>query len=385
MYYCPQVKEKNMAKKKQVADKKNKGEWGERYCFPKIIQTQKIKFGDKDLNIPNNNNFITISKLTTADLQQSFSLKPNNTLVHETKGAGKPNSINFVKIINKKTLNEIISKIKKGEKGKRTFELPELKSIEKQLGVDNMKGGSSDQKSDIFLDIKYNSVKEVKVGFSIKSIVGNNPSLLNATGHTNFVYEIKGLTSKHKLVVNSIKTRFKYIDRIKKIKELGGGFNYTKITSGSFNENLSKIDSKLPKLISNMLLHYYIDRYERLSCNLFKLSNFGKVKSKDKIAIENFLIAILFGMFPSKIWDSKKKARGLIVVKGDGDLVCFYDKGKSVKAGKEYLFGHAYFETPSSKNAITSKKAGGQEMLQLYEEEGKLYINLPLQIRLKGD
>ena len=117
---------------KKKADKKNKGEWGERYCCPKIIHTRQIRFGDKDLNIPDNNNFITVSKLTTADQQQSFSLEPNTSLVAVTKGAGKPKSKNLAKIINENTLNNIISEIKKGKTDKATFELPEFKSMEKK-------------------------------------------------------------------------------------------------------------------------------------------------------------------------------------------------------------------------------------------------------------
>jgi len=366
---------------KKKADKKNKGEWGERYCCPKIIHTRQIRFGDKDLNIPDNNNFITVSKLTTADQQQSFSLEPNTSLVAVTKGAGKPESKNLEKIINENTLNNIISEIKKGKTDKATFELPEFKSMEKKLGI-NFKGGTSSQKADIFLDIEYDGTKKKDVGFSIKSGFGAPPSLLNATAQTNFVYEIPGCSKESLSEVNEITTgQYRIINRIKKIRELGLGFKYANMTSEIFCKNLTEIDKALPELISKMLPQFYINRYDRLSCNLFKLSDFGKDTIKGKTEIKEFLMAIMFGMVPSKEWTRKHQAEGLIVVKGNGDLVCFYEK--NFTAGKDYLFEKAYFDTPSRKNANMGKKAGGQEMAELYEKKGKVYINLGLQIRLK--
>jgi len=50
-------------------------------------------------------------------------------------------------------------------------------------------------------------------GFSIKSDLGNAPTLLNASGATNFVYEVEGLTADDIAEINSINTRTKIIDR----------------------------------------------------------------------------------------------------------------------------------------------------------------------------
>ena len=91
-----------MAKKKQVTDEKNKGEWGERYSFPKIIHEKKIMLADKDLNIPDSCNFITITKLTTSNPPESFSLESDDRVTVTNEGAGEPREIDLSDTINEK-------------------------------------------------------------------------------------------------------------------------------------------------------------------------------------------------------------------------------------------------------------------------------------------
>ena len=374
-----------MAKKKQVTDEKNKGEWGERYFFPKIIHEKKIKLADKDLNTHECSNFITITKLTTSNPPESFSLESDDRVTVTNEDKGEQREIDLSDTINENILKRIISKIQK-ETG--TFEVSEFNSIYEKLGIGNIKGGTSYQKADIVLDIKDGDTEEKDVGFSIKSRFGKDPTLLNATGQTNFIYEVDGFPIESLNVVNEIKTRTKYQDRIKKIQELGGLFKYTGITSKTLLENLFTIDKNLHELISKMLLRFYVDREEMLNANLSKLKDSGKLDSFNnkklqslKAIVKKLLIAILFGMFPSKKWDGENEAEGLIVVKENGDLVCFYNK--NLTALGDYLLENTYFETPSSKNAKTGKRVGNRKMAELYENDGKVYLNFGLQIRLK--
>ena len=55
------------------------------------------------------------------------------------------------------------------------------------------KGEWTSQKSDIVLDINNDEIEKQNEGFGIKSYLGSKPTLLNASGNTNFIFEIKGL------------------------------------------------------------------------------------------------------------------------------------------------------------------------------------------------
>ncbi len=64
-------------------------------------------------------------------------------------------------------------------------------------------------------DIHTNFIRNV--GFSIKSEVGNAPTLLNAGLTTNFIYKVTGITTEQAAEINAIDTRTKIKDKMTKI------------------------------------------------------------------------------------------------------------------------------------------------------------------------
>ena len=92
--------------------------------------------------------------------------------------------------MNEKSLRKLTESI---QNGKATFNIPEFKIIQNSLGFNIVKGGTSSQKSDIVLDINNDEIEKQNEGFGIKSYLGSKPTLLNASGNTNFIFEIKGL------------------------------------------------------------------------------------------------------------------------------------------------------------------------------------------------
>ena len=76
-------------------------------------------------------------------------------------------------------------------------------------------------------------------------------------------------------------------------------------------------------------------------------------------------------MMPSKEWDGLDEANGgYIIVKDDGDVLAYHIYNRD--AFEDYLLKNTKFEKGStSKHGFAS----------LYEENGKMLINLNLQIR----
>ena len=186
------------------------------------------------------------------------------------------------------------------------------------------------------------------------------------------------MAAEHLGVVNSITTGQKIKKRIKKIQELDGSFKYIAIDSSNMSYNLSMVDSIIPKLLSQMLLSFFVERNASIKLNLKKLYNSGCLSNFTNedlqsftVKIKRLLVSILLGFFPGKRWDGKNIANGVIIVKKNGEQVGLHVI--DTPALENYLFENSRFETPSS-----SKHKYGE----LYECDDKIHLKFNLQLRL---
>jgi len=79
----------------------------------------------------------------------------------------------------------------KNESGS-SFLIKKVDDIFKIINSNEIKIGSSYDKSDITLVMKDDKLLNKELGFNIKSYMGNAPTLLNSSQATNFIYEIEG-------------------------------------------------------------------------------------------------------------------------------------------------------------------------------------------------
>ncbi|NOQ16326.1 MAG: HpaII family restriction endonuclease [Methyloprofundus sp.] len=352
---------------------KNKGEWTELYSFLKIIKDRNISLADKDLN--SNGNSFTVSKVSTLNIPESCYLMDNDLVVVKNEQTGVENTARVSDFLNDQLLADLARLIKEGS---RTFSIPEFDLLEEDLGISIVKGGNSKQKADIVLDIEHDEFKKANEGFGIKSYLGSKPTLLNASGNTNFIFHVKNLSAVHLDSVNSINTRTKLKDRLEKIYQLGGQLVFHKVETSSMSYNLSMVDSIMPELVSQMLLEFFINRNSKIKSNLDSLYNSGQLKIfKDNdlmsfyVKIKRLLVAVLLGFFAGTKWDDQYVSNGTLVVKEDGEQVGFHIIDKP--ALEDYLFEHIKFDAPS-----TTRHRYGH---LISEHDGKLYFKLNLQLR----
>jgi DNA (cytosine-5)-methyltransferase 1 len=257
-----------------------------------------------------------------------------------------------------------------------------LQHLEKIESCKKIKGGNSNQKADILLDIENEIIQKENEGFGIKSYLGSKPTLLNASGNTNFIFKIKGL---EKLVgkgnktiideVNQINTKTKLKDRINKIEELGGTFEYVGAERDTMDFNLKMIDSGMPQLIGEVLLCFYKERISSIDKITKKIIGKKENNKQEEILlknkIKNLLVNILLGFFAGTNWDGSYQSNGTIVMKNNGDCVGFHIV--EMENLKNYLFENIKLDTPST----TRHRFG-----QLYSEKnGDLFFKLNLQLR----
>lgn len=360
-----------MASKQKKASG-NKGEWSEFYAFLKLLVDRKLYAADKDLRRMDDL-FYPVLKVVRSERK--------NERIYDTSTQGKIKFLEGDKVIVVKS-SEISSKLKnifeRIKLENQTFGIKEAGMLMDALHCSTLKA-SSIKKSDIVLllsDIRNRQSEQV--GFSIKSMVGGAPTLLNAVPATNFIYKIKGLPKKSIKQINKIETSSKIKDRLRAIRDAGGTLEYVGIQSDIFEDNLFKVDSAFPGILGEIVKMYYEGSKSEIADlveELAKKISFGpRVKSRSdfyEYKVKNLLQAVALGMTPSKLWNGSFDAQGgYIIVKDDGELVCYhvYNQDKF----RSYLFENTRLDTPSSSKF---------EFGSIYAEKGGYFIKLNLQVR----
>lgn len=352
----------------------NKGEWSELLLFIKLLGEQQLFLADSDLNAKTD--FFNVHKVTTHNLELDFLILDKSSIEIVNKKTGDKRIVNISDIINPQILKKLTNDIKEGEK---TFNLDGFSVIQNILGFNIVKGGHSLQKSDILLDISNKTITKVNEGFGIKSYLGAKPTLLNASGNTNFIFQIENLDSSKIDEINAINTATKVKDRIESIENFGGRFKYIGAEKDTMTYNLKMVDSLMPEIIAHVLLAFYRNRINSISkivdfvdkqASLNQQINYGD-KDALKNKIQKLLVDVLLGFFAGSKWNGVYEANGSIVLKNNGDCVAFHII--DLETLKNYLYKNIKLDTPST----TRHRYGS-----LYQEKGnKLYFKLNLQLR----
>jgi DNA (cytosine-5)-methyltransferase 1 len=352
----------------------NKGEWSELLLFVKLLGEQQLFLADSDLNAKPD--FFNVHKVTTHNLELDFLILDKSSIEIVDKKTGDKRIVNISDIINPQTLKKLTNDIKEGEK---TFNLDGFSVIQNILGFNIVKGGHSLQKSDILLDISNKTITKVNEGFGIKSYLGAKPTLLNASGNTNFIFQIENLDNSKIDEINAINTATKVKDRIESIENFGGRFKYIGAEKDTMTYNLKMVDSLMPEIIAYVLLAFYRNRINSISkivdfvdkqALLNQQINYGD-KDALKNKIQKLLVDVLLGFFAGSKWNGVYEANGSIVLKNNGDCVAFHII--DLETLKNYLYKNIKLDTPST----TRHRYGS-----LYQEKGnKLYFKLNLQLR----
>ncbi len=350
----------------------NKGEWSELYAFMKLLSQGRV--------------YAANEKVEKIDEVYYPILK---IIREETKG----NVIDYVindGNINIEVRSDIIQTVSRNEMENKanlllkeianhsgSFELEEIAEFANGIKVTKIKAPSADT-TDISMqieDIHTNFIRNV--GFSIKSEVGNAPTLLNAGLTTNFIYKVTGITYEQAEEINAIDTRTKIKDRMAKIAEYGGKVQYYGMNHDGFKRNLIMVDSSMPEIIGNMLLYFYREDVKDCDKLVDMLGERDPLGYGDTMMytykFKKFLCSCALGMKPAKPWDGLDEANGgYIIVKADGEILAYH------------IYNRNFFEQYLLDNTILEKASTSRhEYMSLYEEDGEMYIKMNLQVRFR--
>lgn len=348
----------------------NRGEWSELYALIRLMYTGRLYAADENVKRIDDVYFPILRILrnhATPD-QIDFIIHENN--VDVVLAGDKVSSIDKEQLA--KISRLIYTGILSGSD--RAFEIQGAPAVMEEMHIDRISAASSD-KTDITMQIHdIHTGYDPICGFSIKSELGSAPTLLNASGATNFVYEVKGISDEDMERINAIDTKTKILDRIADIMS-HGEMKYVRVANENFSSNLMLIDSYMDNIIADMLLDFYqnkatdckslVDLVEEENSLGYPRKGFYKYKFK------KFLCSVALGMMPSKAWDGHDEANGgYVIVKEDGDVLAYhlYNRG----AFETYLLNNTKLERGStSRHGFAS----------IYKANEKYFINLNLQIR----
>jgi type II restriction enzyme len=353
----------------------NKGEWSEIYALFKLLGDKNLFAGDANLN-KIEELFYPIIKIIRVENDGNFEYEINGDLVIISGG------IEELRIPVKTFLlksADLLAQIK-GSTG--AFSIPEVETFMKSLNIQTLKAKST-SKTDIRIVIHDQRISQTaELGFSIKSQLGNEATLLNAGKTTNFIYQVINFKPARNEIdsINEIDSKSKIKDRIEAIKSKGGHLKFSNLEQDIFKNNLILIDSLLPNIVAEILITFFTttlsstkDLTENINTNNPINYDTQFAHSFYEYKIKRFLTDVALGMTPSKVWTGVYDATGgYLVVKENGDVLCYHIYNRN--QFEDYLFANTKLETASSTR---------HEFGKIYEFEGQFYFKLNLQIRFK--
>lgn len=353
----------------------NKGEWSEIYALFKLLGDGKVYAGDANMN--QLNLYYPIINVIRDELKRYEYQPDTNKKVVVISEDGQV----FANIPMNNFLDESkkLFDIIKNNKA-TTFAIPTTETFMNSIGCAKLKASSKD-KADIHIIIHDSRTNmNPLLGFSIKSQLGHPSTLLNAGKNTNITYKITGIPLSDS-DIKQINGFEKHLDRIEALNNKGCSLEFFCIEDETFRNNLLFLDCYMPQFIAECLSINTLENISTISDVVNELA--GKnplgftgtdIESFYAHKMKVLLLDAALGMTPGKEWTGKYDANGgYIVVKNDGEIVCyhFYKKNEV----EDYLYYNTRFERADRNRFNYGSVYRGNN--------GDAYLKLNLQIRFK--
>lgn len=360
----------------------NKGEWSEIYTLLKLASEKGVFAADSELN-KIEGLYYPIIKILRSELEGTFEYHLNSKIV--VKNSSDEVLSEFTLDDFSEKAQSLLNRIQEATGSSNRFE--EFEEFLNQISCNTLKA-QSNEKRDITL-VVHDPIThhEPELGFSIKSKLGGDSTLLNASGATNFIFKITGHNFSKEEVehINSLDGRGKIQDRVDKIKESGGTFEFSHVSSEIFEQNLRVIDSMLPEILAEMLLIYFSGKDNQVQDIIERLNKENPCKFPTgnghpfyDYKVKRLLHDVSLGLTPGSKWTGKFDATGgYLIVKESGEILCYHIY--NANEFQDYLAKNTRLESPSSsRHGYGELYTSKQDILN---EDTGFFFNLNLQVR----
>ena len=340
----------------------NYGEWSEAYVFLRLLGTGRIYAANETFD-RNPNSYIDVVNILR--FEQHHTLRFDRVLEMEDVQEYVDDSL--CRLIPYIELNEradyLLNEMRNITSNNRKFQVPEIERYLLNLGFSQPKApklpteiaNQYGKKSDIIITI-FNSIDNVSsvAGFSIKSHLKSASTLFNCAPASNLRYEIVGCNDDlmnhiNGNLIDSEKNMFRFIKNDPRLSlEFIG-------TSDAFYDNLDLIDSRMPEILSSIML-IQIGYYDKARTNgtadlVNMLVTIDPVHARRpelfyKAKIKEFLYDSFAGLTATELWDGRRRlSGGYIDVGANGELL--YYRAVSDDIFTAFLYNRTFFDRPS--------------------------------------
>lgn len=322
----------------------NRGEWSELYAFLRLLSDGQLQITDASLK-PVKGASLVVRGIRRAELgaPRTYSI---DTMGSITRTSGRSRSSPISTTITLGQAARTVLRATRHSKG--TYRVREVEPLLRRMHIARLK--STDRRKGDLEVIVWDPelARDVTYSYSIKSQLGSPPTLLNASGATNFRFRVQadGLPSPS--------TRFdtkRGRDLVTALEAAGYRLDFVDAKSTTFDRNLRMIDSGLPEVVAGLLRLYFGghgDTISELAAALTEEDPHAigtRATSHYRYKIMSLLEASALGMTPGMEWNGKLSADGgLIVVKPSGTLACIPTSRRD--DFREYLFANTRLDGP---------------------------------------
>ncbi len=350
----------------------NKGEWSEIYTLFKILVDKSLQPGNEYLESISAMRYPVIKVIRTeSNTVITFSIEQDTVNIAS-------NGRELLRIPVAKFATQAQSLLNTIKTNQRTFAAPATEAFMQSIYCNSLKASSS-AKTDISVVVHDEKTQQSPtLGFSIKSQLGSPATLLNAGRSTNFIYKVNSTLIPHMAEINAIASRSKIKDRIKKIQEYGGTFEFISTEQSIFSNNLMLIDSALPQILAAIIFKFFSSDLSKMPALVEAITKTNPIHYDTSsnhpfysYKIKRLLTDIALGLMPASVWNGHYDVTGgFLIVKEDGEILCYhlYDRNEF----ENYLLANTKLDTASSSR---------HDFGSLYIENGELFFKLNLQIR----
>jgi len=351
--------------------KGNLGEWSELYTLCKLLIDGGGYSADSEQKRIDSN-FHNVRQIVTAgasgENETIYRIEPDKILILQ---AGTPDKA-VLKPDLKSCLESFFLELTSGQNS-RTFPLKSGDNLLLLLGKNSISAKSDETINDLELVIEdpLTGGLQPRSGYSIKSQLGQDSTLLNSSGSTNIIYKIQCPNSASIPTTEGSSHR----KNIQSLYEQGFELVFSGYQREVFATNLSYVDSQLPENLAKVVLeHYLINDTNDYDATVEKVFPSAHAKNDQIIfKFKQLLVAISMGLRPAKEWKgSLEKFRGLLVVTREGEIL-FYPQETKLNF-QDFLYSNVRFDRPST---------GRHKYGSIYKVGNEYFVKLNFQIRFK--
>ncbi len=362
----------------------NVGEWAEPFVLMHLLAHNNLYYADSDCNKIEHSSVVvdSVYRTETDGTELAFIVVKSTSLDDEDGSVLVLRNGESVRMIPKRVFGERAHALFEHMRDSRAGDDSTDGGFLRSIGLKSLKSPST-AKEDLVAKVYDGFVGAMLARrYSIKALVGSNPSLSNASGRAYFDYELPGFDAEKCAEVMAItpeNERSWVVERTRRVIELSSSPPIPTVPSKVFERNLRKCYWRTLEAVGYGLLYGQTIRGKRLPDSILEIEDVNPggwdVEELEdyEFGIRKYLWAIVFGMDPGTPWKGPDIVDGYLIATKDEEVLAYQVSRQ--RDFEDYLLKHSSFDTPSTSR---NERVG-----VVRQEGGRWYFSLQCVVKFQ--